>query len=79
MTIGRRHRRMRLRGVIPLGAGLLACWSGGAAPGPWTAPPAHAQTAESVSDSRGNLYTCGQRMPQRWLLQSPESEGNDGR
>ncbi len=31
------------------------------------------------TDSQGNLYTCGQRMPQRWLLRSPESEGNDGR
>ena len=31
------------------------------------------------TDSQGNLYTCGQRMPQKWLLTSPESGGDDGR
>lgn len=32
------------------------------------------------ADSQGNLYTCGRRMPQRWVLkESPISEGSSGR
>ena len=32
------------------------------------------------TDSQGNLYTCGQRMPQRWMLkEQPGRGGNGGR